>query len=61
MQALKHASLGDQISKKISAWILILVVAVIVAIFCVSFILSSQMFNKQVKIWNTLAPQKTLT
>lgn len=58
---LKHASLGDQISHKISAWILILVVVLIVVILTVSFALSRQMFNEQVAIWNTIAPQQILT
>src|SRR5579871_5723534 len=55
------ASLGDQIAKKISAWILMLVVAVIVTILTVSFLLSRQLFNKQVSIWDTLTPQYALT
>jgi signal transduction histidine kinase len=58
---LKHASLGDQISHKISAWILVLVAIVIVAILTISFALSRQMFNEQVTIWNTIAPQQILT
>ena len=61
MKSPNHASLGDQISKKISAWILILVAAVIVVLFIVSFLLSRQMFNKQVKIWDTMVPQYALT
>jgi len=61
MQAFKPTSLGDQVSTKISAWILIFVAAVITAIFIVSFALSRQMFNKQVNIWDTIAPQQTLT
>jgi signal transduction histidine kinase len=61
MKALNPTSLGDQVSKKISAWILILVATIVVVLFLVSFILSSQMFNKQVNIWKIAAPQYALT
>jgi signal transduction histidine kinase len=61
MNALPSTSLGDQVSKKISAWILILVVTIMVSLFLVSFFLSLQMFNKQVNIWNTATPQYALT
>jgi signal transduction histidine kinase len=61
MKALNPTSLGDQVSKEISAWILILVATIVVVLFLVSFILSSQMFNKQVNIWKIAAPQYALT
>jgi signal transduction histidine kinase len=54
-------SLEDQLSKKISAWILILVAAIIAALFFISFFLSQQMFNKQVNIWKAVIPQYALT
>lgn len=56
-----HTSLGVQVTNKISAWILILIVAIITAIFLVSFFLSRQMFNKQVDIWKTIVPQYAVT
>lgn len=61
MQTLHHTSLGDQVSNKISAWIFVLVVTIIAAIFLVSFGLSRQLFNKQVNIWDTISPQQALT
>lgn len=61
MNTLPSTSLGDQVSKKISAWILILVVTIMVSLFLVSFFLSLQMFNKQVNIWNIATPQYALT
>jgi len=54
-------SLGDQISNKISKWILVFVAAVVMVIFSASFFLSKQIFNKQVNSWNTIMPQQTLT
>lgn len=56
-----HTSLGDQVAKKISIWILVLVVAITVAVFCVSFVQSRQMFYKQVDSWRTVVPQQTIT
>lgn len=61
MQVHRHTSLGEQISKKMSAWFLILVAAITAGIFFVSYLLSRQMFNQQVNIWNSLAPQYALT
>lgn len=61
MKVLQHSSLGDQVSKKISAWILILVASIIAALFSVSFFLSHQMFNKQVNIWRAAVPQYAIT
>lgn len=55
------ATLGAQVSKKISAWILIFVVTIIVSMFFASFFLSQRMFDKQINIWNTLIPQQALT
>jgi signal transduction histidine kinase len=59
MQA--HTSLGQKVSNKISSWIFVLVISVITTIFIVSLTLSQQMFNKQINIWNTIAPQQILT
>lgn len=61
MKTQARTSLGEQISKKMSAWVLILVAVITAGIFFVSYLLSNQMFNKQVNIWNTLAPQYALT
>lgn len=61
MKAQKYTSLGDQVSQKISAWILILVLTVIIVLFFMSFLLSRQMFNRQVSIWDVAAPQYALT
>lgn len=61
MSAVKPNSLGDQISKKISVWILILISVIISALFSVSFLLSKKMFNNQVNIWNTAVPRYTVT
>jgi signal transduction histidine kinase len=61
MQTAKYSSLGDQVSRKISIWVAILIASVIVAIMTVSFIFSRQMFNNQVSIWNAMVPQQILT
>lgn len=62
MQVLtQHTSLGDQVSKKMSAWILVLIVAIILTIFFATLALSLQLFNKQVGIWKAVAPQYALT
>ncbi|VEG92533.1 sensor histidine kinase [Legionella spiritensis] len=60
LKAMQYKSLGDQVSRKISAWIFILVVLVITAIFSISFFLSRQMFDQQVSIWNKIAPEQAL-
>lgn len=61
MKAQQHTSLGETISKKMSGWVLILVVGITIAIFFTSYLLSRQMFNQQVSIWNSVAPQYALT
>jgi len=61
MTSLNHISLGDKISKKISSWILIFVTTIIIVLFFIAFLLSRQMFNKQISIWNSAAPQFALT
>lgn len=61
MTVLAHTSLCDQVSKKMSAWILILVTAIIVSLFFVSYVLSRQMFLKQVNNWSIIAPQQAIT
>ncbi|MBX3708731.1 MAG: HAMP domain-containing histidine kinase [Gammaproteobacteria bacterium] len=61
MTTLKQASLGDQVSKKISTWVLIFVAAIILLIFFVSLIQSLQMYNKQVSSWVAVAPRQAIT
>lgn len=61
MNSLKQTSLGNQVSKKISAWVLIFVIAIIIMIFFVSLAQSLQMFNKQVSSWISIAPQQAIT
>lgn len=60
MEVCVQTSLGDQVSKKMSVWILVLVVAITVSVFSVSFLQSRQMFFKQVDSWRTIAPQQVL-
>lgn len=57
----RHSSLSEQVSLKISNWILILITTVIVAISCVAFFLSAQLFNKQVNTWHAVIPEQTMT
>ncbi len=61
MDSYTQASLGDQVSKKMSEWVLILVAATAIAVFAVSFVQSRQMFLKQVAGWTTIAPRQALT
>lgn len=61
MDSYTQASLGDQVSKKMSAWMLVLVAATVIAVFAVSFVQSRQMFLKQVAGWTTIAPRQALT
>lgn len=61
MQTVEYASLGDQVSHKISMWILVFVTAVIVVVLSVSLFLSRQMFNSQVDSWNRIVPHQMLT
>lgn len=61
MSTLKQSSLGDQVSKKISTWILVLIASITITIFIISYLLSKQMFNQQVEIWNSVTPQNTLS
>mgnify|MGYP003642693595 CR=1 FL=1 len=61
MNGLNQASLGVLVSKKMSVWMLVLVTAVTVTVFSVSFIQSRQMFFKQVAGWSTIVPDQMLT
>lgn len=61
MPILKQSSLGDKVSKKISTWILVLIASITITIFAISYLLSKQMFNQQVEIWNSVTPQNTLS
>lgn len=61
MNVLNQASLGDHVSKKMSAWMLVLVATATVAVFAVSFVQSRQMFLKQVTGWTTIVPDQALT
>src|SRR5579862_9368347 len=57
----KQVSLGEQISKKMSLWILVLIVAITISVFSISYLLSKQMFNQQVNTWSSVTPQNTLS
>ncbi|HTM64598.1 MAG TPA: HAMP domain-containing sensor histidine kinase [Gammaproteobacteria bacterium] len=61
MTELNQSSLGNFVSKKMTIWMMVLVAAIIVAVFTVSFIQSRQMFLKQVESWIAIAPQRALT
>lgn len=61
MTVLNQTSLGDQVSKKMSIWILVLVAGITAAVCFVSFFQSRQMFLKQVDSWRIVVPQQTIT
>lgn len=61
MQNINNNSLGNQVAKKISVWVFILVVTVIIGLFSVVFLLSKQLFTQQVATWKTAIPQYALT
>lgn len=54
-------SLSEKVSKNISTWILTFGISIIIVTFFVSFAQSLQMFNKQVKSWETVIPQQAIT
>ena len=61
MSGQEQVSLSDQVSKKISLWVLVLVVAITLVVCFVSFLQSRQMFLKQVESWETIIPQQAIT
>lgn len=60
MQYPHQISLGKKISKKMSNWVTVFILVIIIGSFTVSYILSRQIFNKQVNTWLAVLPQYIL-
>ena len=61
MTPFQTSSLGEQISRKMSVWVLVLITTITIGMFGVSYFLSRQIFNQQVNTWISIAPQDALT